>query len=226
VLLPPYAFAPEVVIRINLPVLFFSIAVGLATGILFGLWPAWQLSRTQAGQLMQSNVRRVAGSAAGRRTNNLLIAGQIALTLLLLAGAGAAMEAFVGLMHKPLGYDPHQVMSVGMPLHDGAYTTWAARGAYFEQMRAKVADSRGVTMAAISSNATPPRNGGKTQFKILEKRSAEEQMTAVKFGESWVFRDSEDYSSAREDMERNGESELRAHRSRQSDAGAKVLPGW
>ena len=179
VLLPPYAFAPEVVIRINIPVLVFSIAVGLATGVLFGLWPALQLSRTQAGQLMQSNLRRVAGSVAGRRTNNVLIAGQIALTLLLLAGAGAAMEAFVGLMHKPLGYDPYHVMSVVIPLHDGAYTTWAARAAYFEQMRAKVAETPGVTMAAISINATPPRNGAKTQFEILEKPSTEEQMTSV-----------------------------------------------
>ena len=89
------------------------------------------------------------------------------------------MEAFVALMHKPLGYDPHNVMSIGIPLHDGAYTTWAGRAAYFEQIRARVADTPAVTMAAISSNATPPRNGGKTQFEILEKPSAEEQMTAV-----------------------------------------------
>ena len=89
------------------------------------------------------------------------------------------MEAFLELMHTPLGYDPHNVMSVAIPLHDGAYTGWASRAAYFEQMRAKVAETPGVTMAAISSNATPPRNGGKTQFEILEKPSAEEQMTAV-----------------------------------------------
>ena len=49
---------------------------------------------------MQSNVRRVAGSVRGRRTHNALIAGQIALTLLLLAGAGSAMEGFVRLMHR------------------------------------------------------------------------------------------------------------------------------
>lgn len=179
VLLPLYAFAPEVVIRINIPVLLFSVGVGLATGVLFGLWPAWRFSRTQAGQLMQSNTRRLAGSVVGRRTNNVLIAGQIALTLMLLAGAGAAMEAFVGLMHKPLGYDPHNVMSVGIPLHDGAYTTWTARAAYFEQMRAKVAETPGVTMAAIASNSTPPWNGWKMQFEILDKPSVEEQMTAV-----------------------------------------------
>jgi predicted permease len=46
-LLPRYAFAPEVVIRINLPVLFFSVGIAFATGVLFGLWPALQLSRAQ-----------------------------------------------------------------------------------------------------------------------------------------------------------------------------------
>jgi predicted permease len=178
-LLPRYAFAPEVVIRINFPVLLFSVGVALGTGVLFGLWPALQLSRTQVGQMMQSNVRRVAGSVRGRRTHNMLIAGQIALTLLLLAGAGSAMEGFVRLMHKPLSYDPHNVMSVGIPLHENSYTTWAARATYFEQLRAKVAEIPGVTMAAISSNATPPRNGWNSRFEILGQPSVEQQMGSI-----------------------------------------------
>jgi predicted permease len=177
--LPRYAFAPEVVININLRVLFFSVAVALATGILFGLWPALQLSQTQAGETMQSSARRVAGSVRGKRTHNALIAGQIALTLLLLAGAGSAMEGFVRLMHTPLGYDPHNVMSVIIPIHANSYTTLSARGAYFEQLRAKVAETPGVTITAISSNATPPRNGMNSRFEILDQPAVEEQMASV-----------------------------------------------
>ena len=188
VLLPPYAFAPEVVIRINMPVLLFSIGAGLATGVLFGLWPAWQLSRTPAGQLLGSNARRITGNVAGRRAHSVLIAGQVALTLLLVAGAGAAMEAFVGLVHQPLGYDPHNVMSVGIPLHDGAFTTWAARAAYIEQMRAKVAETPGVTMVAISSNATPPRNGWNSRFEILGKPASEEQLGSINLVSPGYFR--------------------------------------
>jgi hypothetical protein len=116
---------------------------------------------------MVSNTRRVAGSVRGRRAHNALIALQIALTLVLLAGAGSAMQGFLRLMHTPLGYDPHHVMSVSIPLHENSYTTWAARAAYFEQLRAKVAETAGVTMAAISSNATPPRNGWNSRFEIL-----------------------------------------------------------
>jgi predicted permease len=179
VLLPRYAFSPEVVIGINFPVLLFSIGVAVATGVLFGLWPALQLSRPQASRMVLSGTRRVAGSVHGRRTHNALIAGQIALTLLLLVGAGSAMEGYKRLKDTPLGYDPHNVMSVGIPLHDNSYTTWAARAAYFEQLRAKVAEAHGVTMAAISSNATPPRNGWKTRFEILGKSATEQQMGSI-----------------------------------------------
>src|SRR5580765_3301198 len=98
-LVPENTFASEAVIRINLPVLLFSVTVALGTSVLFGLWPALQLSRTQRGQMMQSSARRLAGSVHGRRTHNVLIAGQIALTMLLMAGAGSAMEGFVRLMH-------------------------------------------------------------------------------------------------------------------------------
>ena len=173
--LPPYAFAPEVVIRLNLPVLVSSGVVAAVAGLLFGLWPALRISRLNA----QPGGRRVAGSIHGRRTHNALIAGQIALTLLLLAGAGSAMHEFVRLIHQPLGYDPHNVLSIGIPLHDNTYTTWAGRAAYFEQLRARVAETPGVTLAAISSNATPPRNGWNTRFEILGKPSLEQLMGSL-----------------------------------------------
>ena len=179
VLLPPYAFAPEVVIRINFPVLLFSVAVALATGILFGLWPALQLSRTQAGQAMQSNARRVAGSVHGRRAHTVLVAGQIALTLLLLSAAGSAMKGFARLLHEPLGYDPHNVALIGLPLHENAYTSWAGRGAYFDQLRARIAETPGVSSAAVSTNATPPENNWNGRFEILGRPASEEQLALI-----------------------------------------------
>jgi predicted permease len=179
VLLPRYAFAPEVVIRIDFPVLLFSVVVALATGVLFGLWPALQLSRTQAGQAMQSNARRVAGSVHGRRAHAVLVAGQIALTLLLLAAAGSAMKGFTRLLHEPLGYDPHNVVAAGLPLHENAYPSWAGRGAYFEQLRARIAETPGVASAAISTSATPPENDWNGRFEILGRPASEEQLALI-----------------------------------------------
>ncbi len=178
-MLPKYSFPHEAAISINLPVLFFSVAVALFTGILFGLWPALQLSRPDVSRVMQSSTRRIAGGVRGRATNNILIGAQIALTLLMLAGAGAAMEGFLKLMHAPLGYDPHNIMSVGIPIHDGTYKTWAERSTYFEQLRKKAATVPGVAMTAISSNATPPANGFETRFEILGRSSAEQQQSLI-----------------------------------------------
>jgi predicted permease len=150
-------------------VLFFSIIVALGTGVLFGVWPALQLSRTHIGQIMQSGAHRVAGSVRGRRAHSLLIATQVALTLLLLAAAGSSMKGFAQLLRQPLGYDPHNVMAIGIPLRQNSYRTWTARAAYFEQLREKVAATSGVTTAAISTDATPPRNGWIMGFEILGK---------------------------------------------------------
>ena len=150
-LLPPSAFASEAVIRINLPVLFFSVTMALATGVLFGLWPALQLSRTHIGQIMQSGARRVAGTVRGRRTHGMLIAVQVALTLLLLAAAGSSMKGFTQLIHQPLGYDPHSVMSVGIPLRENSYPTWSARAGYFQQLREKVAETPWCAMSCSSN---------------------------------------------------------------------------
>ena len=160
----------------NLPVLFFSVTVALGTGVLFGLWPALQLSRTHIGQIMQSGARRVAGSVRGRRTHGMLIAVQVALTLLLLAAAGSSMKGFAQLIHEPLGYDPHNVLAIGIPLREDSYRTWSARAAYFEQLREKVAETPGVTAAAISTDATPPRNGWNIGFDILGKPASNPAM--------------------------------------------------
>ena len=168
VLLPQnIMFASESSVRINLPVLFFSIGLALATVILFGLWPALQLSRPEPGKLLQSGVRKIAGSMRGRRTHSALISGQIALTLLLLACSGATIDGFVRLLHLPLGYDPHNVISIWIPLQEKSYTSWSGRAAYFEQLRARVGTVPGVRMTAIATNATPPNAGSEMSFEVL-----------------------------------------------------------
>jgi predicted permease len=90
-MVPYYSFPHEAAIRVSMPVLLFSAAVALITGILFGISPALQLSRPQLGQLIQASSGKHSGSARGRNVHRLLIAGQVALTLVLMTGAGAAI---------------------------------------------------------------------------------------------------------------------------------------
>ena len=134
--LPQNSFPHEAAIRINLPVLLFCIAVAVATGILFGLWPAIQVSKPNVSQIMQAATRKVAGSVSGRRFHGTLIAGQLALTLLMLTTAGVAIEGFLRLLHmKPRLRPAQHYVLVGIPVHEGTYKTWPGeRVAYFERL--------------------------------------------------------------------------------------------
>jgi predicted permease len=180
-LLPKYSFPHEAALQLNMSALIFSVVLALVSGVLSGLWPSFQVSRPDVVQVMQASTRRITGGVRGRVTNTILIGAQIALTLVMLAGAGAAMRGFLRLLHTPLGYDPHHVISVGIPVHDGSYSTWAARAAYFQELREKVAAVPGVTMAAISSNATPPSNGQNTGIEIRGKAPKDDQKIRVNF---------------------------------------------
>src|SRR5260370_9652714 len=92
-----------------------TVAIAMFTGVLFGLSPAFEFSKPHVAQLMQSSSRRTTGGARGKRTHAALVTGQIALTLLLLPSAAAAINGFMGVVRADLGYDPHNVMSVGIP---------------------------------------------------------------------------------------------------------------
>ncbi|HVP55377.1 MAG TPA: ABC transporter permease [Candidatus Eisenbacteria bacterium] len=180
-MLPEGSFPHEAVIHINLPVLCFSVALAVFTGVFFGLSPAVKLSRPEVSQVMQASAKKVMGGVRGKRVHNLLIAGQIALTLLLLASAGAAIQGFLKLNRTPLGYNPHHVMSVGIPVHDNSYTSWESRAQYFTQLRQKVATLPQVKMAGISTNATPPDNGADNIFELEGKPTLEDKHARLNF---------------------------------------------
>ena len=177
----PHAFPAESVIKMNLPVLFFCVGLAFATAIVFGLSPALQLSRPDIARLMQSSGRRVAGSALAKRTHGTLVAAQVALTLLLLTVAGAAEKGFLRLVHADLGYDPHNTMSLPIPVHDNTHMSWQDRSEYFEQLRVRLAAMPQVIDAGISTNATPPSNGNDSKIEIMGISAAEKPEVRVNF---------------------------------------------
>lgn len=185
--LPEYSFPHEMVISINLPVLGFSIAIAVLTGVLSGLAPAIQFSRPPVAQLMQSGSQRATAGARSKRTHDVLVAGQIAVTLLLLTSAAAAINGFVRLVRTELGYDPHKTMSVGIPVHQNAHISWEDRSTYFEQLLARVAAMPEVVSAGISTNATPPSNGWDLSFEIFGRPAGQRQEVRVNFVSSEYF---------------------------------------
>lgn len=178
---PENSYPAEAVIKMNWPVLLFSVGVAIVTAILCGISPALQLSRPDLGRLMQSTTRRIMGSAHGKRAHGVMVAAQVALTLLILAAAGAAGKGFLRLLHADLGYDPHQTMSLPIPVHENTYPSWKNRSEYFEQIRARIAAMPQVVAAGISTNATPPSNGGDNRIEIAGRSELEKPVVRVNF---------------------------------------------
>ncbi|MFP5229696.1 MAG: ADOP family duplicated permease [Acidobacteriota bacterium] len=165
------AFPAESVVRINPPVLAFSVGLALLSGLLFGLAPALRLSRADATRRGLQSGRTIAGAGAGRRMQT-LIAAQIALTLLLLATAGMAANGFLDVMHAPLGYQPKHVLQAGILMHYENAKDWTAisaidkRAAFVERIRQKIAAVPGVLSAAVGNDATPPYSGQERGFQL------------------------------------------------------------
>jgi predicted permease len=178
-LMPQYSVPHEAVIAVNGPVVLFTFAVSVLTGILFGFAPALQLARTDVIQAMQDGGKGVAGSSAGGRMRSFLIVGQIALTMVLLAGAGVAIRGFMAVTQASLGYRPDNVLSINLVLAKGHYQTWATRVAYFQRVLDGLRAMPGVKSAALTETALPPRIGFQTDFEIAGRAPATNQKTLI-----------------------------------------------
>ncbi len=182
--LSPDSFPAESVIRINAPILAFSVALALLCGIFFGLVPALRLSRNNSARMLPGRQIGVVAAPAKHRWSVLIIA-QVALTLLLMATAGTAIRSFLELMQMPLGYDPANVMKVGIMLHVQDRGEWnriqsrEGRTAYIEQIREKIASVPGVSTVAVGTDATPPDTGDESAVSIDGSRDGEQPQARV-----------------------------------------------
>ena len=185
--LPENSIPAEAVIKMNVPVLLFSVALAFLTAVVFGLWPALQLSRPDVARVIQNSTRRVSGSVRARRTHGVMVAAQVALTLLMLTAAAAAGKGFLRLVKADLGYDPQSTMSVPIPVHENTHVEWKDRAQYFEQIRARIATMPQVVATGISTNATPPSSGWRQPIEILGSATAEKPDAHVEFVDDGYF---------------------------------------
>ena len=145
-------------VPVNVPVLLFSAGLAMASALISGLSPALSFSRPR----LTATVRTTAG-VESRRAHHLLLAAQIALTVLLLAGTGAAVRVLIGLYRTSLGYDPHNVIIASINLPENSYTKWADRFTFYERLRNRMADVPQVESVALATYAGyhPSRANGR-----------------------------------------------------------------
>ncbi len=103
--------------RIEPTVLLWCVAVSVFTGLLFGSAPALLSIAGSAGDVLKSESRASSGDRTARRIRSALIVAEIALSLVLLVGAGLLVRSFIALQHTPLGFDPYGLASVQVIFH-------------------------------------------------------------------------------------------------------------
>ena len=142
-------------------VLAFTLGVSLASSLLFGLAPALQVSRVDLNETLKQGASRMVGGSAGRLRNTLVVA-EIALSVVLLAGAGLLIRSFIALSNVALGFRPENVlvMETSVPSSDMEAARRATR--FYKSLMTEVSALPGVT--AVGGTRIPPgrvgSNGG------------------------------------------------------------------
>src|SRR5688572_6351599 len=138
-------------VEIDRYVLFFTVLISMLTGVLFGLVPALQASRPDPGNTLKQDGRGLT-HARNSRMRGALIVSEVALSLMLLVGAGLLINSFWRLLRTEAGFDPQNVLALDIPLGRAKYTTPEQRTAAFEELIARTKALPGVRDASVVSN--------------------------------------------------------------------------
>jgi putative ABC transport system permease protein len=129
-------------------VLSVSLLCTFLTTLIFGLLPALSASRINLNETINEAGTRLTATRAGNRLRGSLVVGEIALTLVLLAGSTLILRSFVNLKRVPLGFDPHNVLSMQLRLTGPKYTALEAKREFFRRLTERVEAQPGVSAAA------------------------------------------------------------------------------
>jgi putative ABC transport system permease protein len=132
-------------VGLNAPVLIFTMSVSIACAVLFALIPALRSSALDAAGLLRSSISPT--REAGRLRGALLVA-EVALSMMLLAGAGLLVRSFVGLSALSPGFDPKSVLTMTISVPDAHYKTSAALQTYWDQALTQLRALPGVASVA------------------------------------------------------------------------------
>jgi putative ABC transport system permease protein len=144
-------------------VLVFSLGLSFVTSVLFGLWPAWHTSRADLQLALKSGGRGSSDSVGARRSRDLLVIAEVALTLILLSTAGLVLKSFANARNLGLGFDPHLLLSARVDLPEPSYSDAKKLLNFEEALMLKLSALPGVQNAALAANP-PLMTGWQTSF--------------------------------------------------------------
>ncbi len=142
----------EPTIALQWPVFAFTFGLSLLTGLAMGLYPAWQSSQTNLVGGLKDGGRAISGSPGQHRVRRGLVAAQVALSVLLLAGAALLLASFVRLSHEEMGFRAANIWVAGIGLPNAQYGDDASRARFAERLRTELQNMPGVVSAAITDS--------------------------------------------------------------------------
>ncbi|HEX4641583.1 MAG TPA: ABC transporter permease, partial [Chthoniobacterales bacterium] len=152
-------------LSINFPVLLFSLAATVTTGLFFGLWPALRAARVDLREALQGASKGAVGSSS-QWARQIMVAGQVALTVLLIAGAGLFARSLAEIQKFAFGFDPRNLLVFTVSVPEAApYETPEKRIAFFEAVKTRLQTLPGVHSVGFNYSL-PLRTQWSTFFDV------------------------------------------------------------
>ncbi|MEY2519178.1 MAG: hypothetical protein QOF24_937 [Verrucomicrobiota bacterium] len=148
----------ETALQLNTPVLLFTLAISLLMGVAMGMYPAWQSSRADLVDGLKDGGRAMTGSLGQQRFRRGLVAAQVGLSVVLLAGAALLIASFVRLSRQPSGFKADNLWVGGIGLPPGQYPDPGSKARFNERLLMELKNTLGIE-AASTSDAVPLAGG-------------------------------------------------------------------
>jgi len=158
------------VVSLDTTVLLFTLALSVITGILAGIVPAWRLSKANVNETLKQGMGR-AGDSGGNRTRAILVVCEVALSLMLLAGAGLMIRSLWNLRKASPGFETRNVLTLSLPMSDKRYKTPEEEINFWNQLLGRIRGLPGVDSVGVVDDL--PFNGGSHQPIAIEGRPAQ-----------------------------------------------------
>jgi predicted permease len=137
-------------VALHWPVLVFTMGLSLVTGLLMGLYPAWQSSRADLVDGLKEGGRGTSGSRGQHRFRRGLVAAQVGLSVVLLAGAAMLISSFVRLSRQEAGFRSERVWTGGIGMPPAQYPDPASRGRFAERLQSELQTAPGVEAVSVA----------------------------------------------------------------------------
>ncbi len=165
------AMAPEglpvaVSVRMDAPVLAFAALAAVGAAVLFGIAPAWQISRLNRYELLKEGGRSNSAGRGRQRMRSSLVVAEVALALVLLVGAGLFLRSLAALEEVNPGFDAAGVITAGVSLPHARYDSDAKQIAFYQAVLDNLSATPGVTAVAAGVPVPFSGNAGSASFQI------------------------------------------------------------